>query len=329
MSVSFRSILGTLFIALFVSMLLRKRRTEPQSERPKGKNIVSHITVPTQDLAASLQFFLILGFIKTSSNDAGVLLSLPSCGRYQPMVLLTKSKTKVSTSTFNNGITSLALMVNNVETMMKLMKKNSYEPLHKVAIKEDRTDPEFRPIFEVSRVGFVDNASGLKIELVEYHTLSIKVFFMTLQGLGLMQYPMLQQVTIVSAAPFVTNMEAYKKLDFDTNQDFGEPSNVEKTNNFHGPVYSFPTSSIKKECMFKTWADMFSLNLIEREAPKTVIPSMVRISLKRTHGKVPAGWKTASHKKVETIEFPAPLGKAKVQTMVDPNGVSVELLEYL
>lgn len=328
-------------VTVIAAVAMRSKR--PITSRPPpGKRVVSHLTIHCRNLEQSLQFYLAMGFLPVSTrsdDDSMILLSLPKGLQYAPYLLLKQLQTTTSSSTSNDddwqctmaGYGRMALLVPSVtESLHHLQKTLGLEPIAK-PVTDHTMDRQGVPQALIT-IGAWKDPDGTVVELVETHDPIMRRFLYVMRALGACEYPLWIHCNI-NTTHFNQSFKAYRQIGFEMATDHGQVKNK---------LYQslgIPDPGIARQVgMIKMRDDFFQVDLIEWEDPKTVVPkcgvrtmgltSMAVVLPKDDRiDRVPVGWE--AKEAAREVVLPEPLGRARVKSLLDPDGVQVEIIEYI
>lgn len=336
-------IVGAGVATVVATTILQARRPKrPASTRPPSdKQVVSHLTVKCRDLEDSVKFYLVLGFLEVSRTKDAVLLSLPEQGiGYAPYLLLQKippSDDGAASSTISEqqqehctvaGYGRIALLVPSIIRSSNHMQSTlGLEPIAK-PVTDMTTDKNGKPLSTISIAAWRD-PDGTVVELVESHDRSLRGFLYLLYCLGIFHYPVWVHCNI-NVSNYSESMKAYRQLGFEVVSDHG------RVKNKLYKALGIPDPGVAKQVsMLKRRGDSFQMDIIEWEDPKTLqskskkLAGFVSLSLTAMSGEVgrlPVGFEAEDS--VEELELPVPLGRTRRRKLLDPDGSTVELVEF-
>lgn len=339
-------IVGAAMVTVAYSVVLfpQKSKRPVTTRPPKGKKVVSHLTIHCRDLEKSLEFYLAVGFLEVSrtstANHTTILLSLPQGLQFAPYVLLKKITADVGIISSPDdwqctmaGHGRMALLVPSIIRASNHLKSTlGIEPIAK-PVTDMTMDREGRPMGSITIAAWTD-PDGTVVELVETHNTKTRGFLYLLSTLGAFAYPLWIHCNI-NTTNFEESFKAYQQIGFEMASDHGRVKNK-----LYQALGIADPGIARRVAMIKTSDDYsFQIDLIEWEDPATVLPKggrlrsvgLTSLALALPRGRridrVPVGWE-AKGPTTEVI-LPEPLGRARVKTLLDPDGVTVEIVEYI
>uniref|UniRef100_A0A7S1UWK2 VOC domain-containing protein n=1 Tax=Grammatophora oceanica TaxID=210454 RepID=A0A7S1UWK2_9STRA len=333
----FLAVAATLVVVTLTFLIMRPKPRRPVASRPSDKNLVSHVVVRCVDLEKSLRFYQAIGFLEASRTEASILLSLPQGSTYKPFLLFQQVDAKIPLPSSNwhaamAGYGRVAFVVPSVQTYVERMKEEFGLAPIADPITDTPKDKEGKPLHRITLAAWRD-PDGVIVEVIENNDFKMRALLATFHAFGAFQYPIWLHCNI-NATNYDRTWAAFQDLGFEMENDYGRV-----VNKLYQSLAIPDPGIAKKVALIKAKHDAFHVDLIEwdliewenskTDLPREGLPQRGLCSMAvvlRGEGGVPKSWKENGAE--FEMDYPSPLGSASVQEVLDPDGISVQLVRY-